>query len=236
MADPRIVIGGAQEIALNASRRAQGAFSKALHTLQPYLDKYGLYVLLGLFLSAVAAWGSREVHFRKVSKELTTASESSKSQLDRVQTALTKAQEQVKQYAKITTNTHTVTAPDGTVVQDINQVNQTWTETYMALMHQADAREKVLTDRIAALESQNSQLESKVVSSAPRWAATGAYDLLGGNDWREKLRLGAGLNVGVVTVGASVRPFGPAADSDTDLSTSAWWARFRPSVDAAFRF
>lgn len=236
MPEPVEVIGAAQEIAKNEARKAAGLFSGVMRGIQPYLDKYGLYALLGLFLSALAAWGSREVHYRKITKELTIASDNTKTQLDRTQSDLTKALEQIKQYSHTTTNTHTVTLPNGTTVQDINEVNQTWTDTYMALMHQAEAREKALTDKVATLENKNSELETKVISSSPRWSLTGSYDLLGGDDWRERLRLGAGINLSLLSVGASIRAFGPAADSNNDLGDVKWWAKFHPSMDAAFRF
>lgn len=197
---------------------------------------YAIYALTGLLMLTLMVWGGREVHYRHLVKTYSSESSDLKTQLDSAKTSLTKAEQEISAERRILTQTQTLTKPDGTKLELSNSLNESWTNVYTALVEENKQRETVLRDLLQQSESKRADLEVRVTKQAPRYALLAGYDILGGQDWRERTKVGAGLNIANTTLGLSVRPFGPAATAENDLSHSGWWARFHPAAEMALRF
>lgn len=211
-------------------------WAKLVQKIKDNPNLFAIYALFALLLTTLAIWGSREVHYRHLVKTSIAESSSLKTQLDSTKDSLTKAQQEITNARRIITQTQILTKPDGTKLETSNSLNESWTNVYTALVNESKQRETTLTELLKDSESKRAELEVKISTPAPHYALLASYDILGGQDWRERTKVGAGLNIANTTVGLTVRPFGPAAGNDPNIANSGWWARFKPAAEVAFRF
>lgn len=211
-------------------------FTALVQKIKDNPSLYIAYALAGLFLATLAIWGSREVHYRHLVRTWAVESSHLKSELNVTQDSLTKAKQEITNTRRILTQTQTLTRPDGTKLELSNSLNESWTSVYAELVTESRQREERLTQLLRDSESKRADLEVKISTPGPKYSLLAGYEILGGRDWRERTKVGAGLNIANTTIGLSVRPLAPANSGDNNLANPGWWAKFRPAVEASIRF
>lgn len=186
---------------------------------EDYLKKYAVYVILALALGILSVYVSRETSLKEENTQLKSELTGATEQLTSMETQYRSMEDQVRKSQETHKTVVIKTAVDGSKTEQWEEVTKNMEDSYHNVIQHQQEIITQLEQKVSELQSAHNGEKVEIVRNAPKFALLAEYHY-DGLTWIDRLRVGAGLNLGAWTVGA----------------TAQIKQEFNPALDVAFRF
>lgn len=187
--------------------------------LTDLLKKYGVYGLLALALGILSVYVSRETTLKQENSEIKSERDGAIKQFQAMRDQYLQLEAQKNKVVENTKIVYREKKPDGSEIERLEETSKDMEQSYLLVINHQQEIIAQMEHRISELESVNDAKKVEIVKSAPKFAILGSYHW-DGVTLVDRIRLGAGVNLGVWTLGVTARVK----------------SEFDPSLNVAFRF
>lgn len=186
---------------------------------EDYLKKYAVYGLLALALGILSVYVSRETTLEQENAAIKSERDGAVKQLESMRSQYLELESKKDKTIETTKIVYREKKADGGEIERTEETSKDAEQSYLLVISHQQEIMAQMEQRISELEATVANKKVEIVRNAPKFALLAEYHY-DGLTWIDRLRVGAGLNLGAWTVGA----------------TAQIKQEFNPALDVAFRF